>query len=76
MRCSYLSRATAVQAWKPTPAILKRKKQTFALAIFIFAVAAAGTMMIGIMPRTSFLSLPFCGLGPCRELLCGGLHMF
>ncbi len=43
--------------------------------MLMFAVAAAGTMMIGIMPRTSFLSLPFRELGPCRELLCGGLHI-
>ena len=49
--------------------------QTFALAMLIFAVAAAGTTMIGIMPRTSFLSLPFWTLGPCRELLCGGLRV-
>ena len=53
----------------------RKGAQTFALAILMFAVAAAGTMMIGIMPRTSFLSLPFCELVPCRELLCGGLHM-
>lgn len=47
---------------------------TFALAMLTLAVAAAGTMMMGIMPRTSFLSLPLCGPGPCFELLCGSLH--
>ena len=47
---------------------------TFALAMLMLAVAAAGTMMMGIMPRTSFLSLPLCGPGPCFELLYGSLH--
>ena len=61
-------------AWEPRAAFLRGETQTFAFAMLIFAVAAAGTIIIGIMPRTSFLSLPFCELEPCRELLCGGLH--
>lgn len=49
-------------------------ESTFALAMLILAVAAAGTMMMGIWPRAFLLSRDLCGLGPCFELLCGGLH--
>ena len=64
-----------IHAARDPEALLGGGTQTFAFAMLMFAVAAAGTIMIGIMPRTSFLSLPFCELGPCRELLCGGLQI-
>ena len=52
------------------------RNPTFALAMLILAVAAAGTMMMGIWPRTFLLSRDLCGLGPRFELLCGGLHRY
>jgi hypothetical protein len=47
---------------------------TLALAMLILAVAAAGTIMMGIWPRIFLLSRDLCGLALCFELLCGGLH--